>query len=83
MTTHPPIIGLGMACLDILIRLKDMPTWERGARLDAMANRGRRPGGDGAVAAARLGVPTGFVGTYAATAWGRFKLQTLLEHGWT
>ncbi len=81
MTTHPPIIGLGMACLDILIRLKDMPTWERGARLDAMAIEGGGPVATALVAAARLGVPTGFVGTYGSDRLGQIKLQTLLEHG--
>ncbi|HNT75034.1 MAG TPA: PfkB family carbohydrate kinase [Anaerolineae bacterium] len=81
MTTHPPIIGLGMACLDILIRLKDMPTWERGARLNAMAIEGGGPVATALVAAARLGVPTGFVGTYGSDRLGQIKLQTLLEHG--
>ena len=30
------VVGLGMAVLDVLIRLKEMPTWEHGTRLSAL-----------------------------------------------
>ncbi len=75
------IIGIGMACLDILIRTKDLPTWESGARLSAMAVEGGGPVATAMAAASRLGASTGFIGTYGSDRMGSIKLQTLQEFG--
>jgi len=74
------VIGLGMAVLDILIRLKDMPTWEQGASLSAVAVEGGGPVATAMVAVSRLGVSAGFVGTYGNNRLAEIKLQTLVEN---
>jgi sulfofructose kinase len=79
--SSPRIVGLGMACLDILVRTAVLPTWEGGVRLDALAIDGGGPVATALVAAQRLGIQTGFVGTYGSDRLGEIKLQTLLEHG--
>ena len=37
------VVGLGMAALDILLRSSELPTWERGVRLNAVAVEGGGP----------------------------------------
>lgn len=73
-------VGLGMAVLDMLIRLKDMPTWERGASLSAAAVEGGGPVATAMVTVSRLGVHAGFVGTYGNDRLAEIKLQTLVEN---
>jgi ribokinase len=70
-----------MACLDIVVRMHDMPRWEQGTRLEAVTIDGGGPVATGVVAVARLGVPAGFVGTYGSDRLGDIKLQTLVEQG--
>jgi len=74
------VIGLGMACLDILIRAHSLPTWEQGAHLSAIAIEGGGPVATACVASQRLGVPTGFIGTCGSDRLGQIKRQTLEEH---
>jgi sulfofructose kinase len=75
------IVGLGLTVLDVLVRLKDMPTWEQGGRMSAFALDGGGPAGTGTVAAARLGARAGFVGTAGNDPVARIKLDSLREHG--
>jgi len=75
------VVGLGMATLDILVRLSEMPTWERGSRFSAIAIDGGGPVATAMAAVARLGVPAGFIGTYGSDRLGEIKLQTLTECG--
>lgn len=75
------VVGLGMACLDILVRTRQLPSWESGASLSAMAIEGGGPVATALVAAQRLGVQTGFIGTCGSDRMGRIKLQTLVEEG--
>ena len=75
------VIGLGYACLDILLRGNELPTWERGARFDEAAVEGGGPVATAVVAAQRLGVPTSLIGTYGSDRLGQIKLQTLTENG--
>ena len=75
------IVGLGLTALDVLVRLKDMPTWERGGRISAFAFDGGGPAGTGTCAAARLGARTGFVGTAGNDQIAQIKLQSLVENG--
>ena len=49
------VVGLGMCTLDVLLRLKDMPTWEHGTRIDNFRLDGGGPVGTAIVTAARLG----------------------------
>lgn len=75
------VVGLGMACLDIVVRMRDMPTWERGTRLEAVTIDGGGPVATGVVAVQRLGVPAGFIGTCGSDRLGDIKMQTLIEQG--
>jgi len=81
MTQQPRVVGLGMAVLDLLIRLKEMPTWERGAHLRAVAIEGRGPVATAIVAVARLGVSAGFIGTAGNDRMAKIKMETLTENG--
>ena len=75
------IIGLGMCTLDVLIRCKDLPTWEGGARIDAFGFDGGGPVGTAMVAAAKLGARVGFIGAAGADAPAEFKLSSMRECG--
>jgi sulfofructose kinase len=79
----PPIriVGLGLAALDILVRTGDLPTWDCGVRLQALGIDGGGPVATALVAAQRLGVQTGFIGTCGSDRLGRIKLETLSEYG--
>ena len=58
------VVGVGLATLDVLLRLTEMPTWEHGARLSGFSFDGGGPVGTAMVAAARLGAKVGFVGSH-------------------
>lgn len=75
------IVGLGMACLDVLIRLNEMPTWERGTRLSALRFDGGGPVGTACVAAARLGARVGFIGTAGNDESAALKLRSFRDNG--
>jgi len=75
------VVGLGMATLDILIRLTEMPTWEDGSHFSAIAIDGGGPVATAIAAVARLGVSAGFVGTCGSDRLAEIKLQTLAECG--
>ena len=79
--THIQVIGLGMATLDILVRLSELPTWEQGTRFSAIAIDGGGPVATAIAAVARLGVSAGYVGIYGNDRLGEIKLQTLTECG--
>lgn len=75
------VVGLGMAYLDILIRAERLPTWEASAVLDGLAIEGGGPVATALVAVQRLGLQTGFIGTYGSDRLGQIKMQTLVENG--
>jgi sugar/nucleoside kinase (ribokinase family) len=75
------IIGIGLACLDILVRTSELPTWEKGVRLSQLAIEGGGPVATGLVAAQRLGAHTAMIATYGNDRLGAIKLQTLTENG--
>jgi sulfofructose kinase len=81
MTKNLQVIGLGLATLDVLIRLKDMPTWERGTRLSGFRFDGGGLVGTAMVAAARLGAQVGFVGTAGSDEAADLKLKSMVECG--
>lgn len=74
------VVGLGMAVLDILVRLREMPRWDQGARLSAVAIDGGGPVATAMVAVSRLGVRAGFVGTCGSDRLGEIKMETLVEN---
>lgn len=75
------IVGIGLNCVDILIRLGDMPTWESSASLRAIRLDGGGPVGTALVAAARLGARVGYIGTIGNDAVGALKRQYLSKEG--
>jgi sulfofructose kinase len=75
------IVGLGLATLDVLIRLREMPTWENGSPFSAFTIDGGGPVGTACVAASRLGARTGFIGTAGNDRIAALKLQSFTESG--
>lgn len=77
----PDIIGLGMATLDVLLRLEDMPTWERGGRLQGLGLDGGGPVATACAAAARLGSRVSYLGTCGNDLPGELKMHFLERCG--
>jgi sugar/nucleoside kinase (ribokinase family) len=75
------IVGLGMATLDVLIRLDTMPTWEHGSRVQDFGFDGGGPVGTAMVAAAKLGARVGFIGTAGNDIAADLKLRSIREAG--
>jgi len=75
------VIGLGMCTLDVLIRSKDLPTWDGGTRISAFGFDGGGPVGTAMVAAAKLGARVGFIGTAGNDGPAEFKLRSMRECG--
>ncbi|MCU0521714.1 MAG: PfkB family carbohydrate kinase [Anaerolineae bacterium] len=75
------IVGLGMATLDVLLRLKDMPTWDHGTRLSDFSLQGGGPVGTAMVAAAKLGSRVGFISTVGNDIAGELKMRSFHEVG--
>ena len=81
MDARPQIIGLGLATLDVLIRLKEMPTWEHGAQVNSFRFDGGGLVGTAMVAAAKLGAKVGFIGTAGSDDAAELKLRSFIECG--
>jgi sulfofructose kinase len=77
----PTVVGVGLACLDVLIRLREMPSWEHGGRISAFSFDGGGPVGTALVAVQKLGVSAGYIGTVGTDRVARLKLGFLTEHG--
>ena len=75
------VVGLGLSTVDILFRLSDMPTWERGGAMRDLCFDGGGPVGTALVAAARLGARAGYVGTCGNDAVAALRLQYLTRDG--
>ncbi len=75
------IVGVGLSTLDVLVRLKDMPTWEHPGRASAFALEGGGPVGTACVAAARLGARVGYVGVAGSDLLAELKLRSFHEAG--
>jgi sulfofructose kinase len=75
------VVGLGLATLDVLIRLKDMPTWDRGTRASGFRFDGGGLVGTAMVAAARLGARAGFIGITGTDTSADLKLRSFVECG--
>lgn len=77
----PRIVGLGLATLDVLIRLETMPTWEHGTRVEGFRFDGGGLVGTAMVAAAKLGADVGFIGTAGSDEAAELKLRSFAEAG--
>ncbi len=81
MDQNLQIVGLGMATLDVLLRLRDMPTWEHGTRIKTFRFDGGGPVGTAMVAAAKLGARVGFISTAGNDEAARIKMRSFIEVG--
>ncbi len=75
------IVGLGLATVDVLVRVSELPTWEHSTAMSAFMMEGGGPVGTALVAAARLGVRVGYVGTGGDDQVARLKRDTLTCEG--
>lgn len=74
-------MGLGLASLDVLIRVDEMPCWEHGGGISAFGLDGGGPVGTACVAAARLGAQVGFIGTAGNDENAALKLHSFHHAG--
>lgn len=77
------IVGLGLATLDVLVRLTELPTWAQVRAGDVHSFRLDGGGwvGTAMVAAACLGARVGFVGTAGTDEAAELKLRTMVASG--
>ncbi len=61
--TELDVIGLGIANVDVVIRLEHMPRWENPGMVSGFALADGGPAGTACVVAAMLGARTGFIDT--------------------
>ncbi len=80
-TPNLDIVGLGMATLDVLMRVSEMPTWDAPQGVTDFGLDGGGPVGTACVAAARLGARVGYVGTVGNDIVGELKMRFLAEYG--
>jgi sugar/nucleoside kinase (ribokinase family) len=75
------IVGLGLSTLDVLVRLKDMPAWDKDTRFSGFGLDGGGMVGTACVAAARLGAHTGYIGVAGNDISAELKLRSFKEAG--
>ena len=75
------VVGLGLATLDVLVRLREMPAWGRYNTFSGFALDGGGMTGTAMVAACRLGARAGYVGTVGTGLAGELKRRSLADHG--
>ncbi len=75
------IVGLGLATLDVLMRMGDMPTWDAPQAMSDFGLDGGGPVGTACVAASRLGARVGFIGTVGNDLVGELKTRFLADYG--
>lgn len=81
MSDRLDVIGLGLATLDLLLRMEDLPTWERGGSLLGFRYDGGGLVATAMVAVAKLGVRAGFVGTAGSDESATLKLRQIMATG--
>ena len=77
----PKIVGIGLAALDVVLRMDKMPTWQHAPPLLDFEVRGGGPAGTACVAASKLGAEVGFIGTAGNDKLAELKVASLEEHG--
>jgi sulfofructose kinase len=75
------VVGLGLATVDVLIRFKELPVWDKPTSAEQFALEGGGMSATGTVAAARLGMAAGFIGTFGTGLLGDLKLHSLSDRG--
>lgn len=77
----PDIVGLGIANIDIVLRLSDMPSWENPHVLRGFTLADGGPAGTACVVASVLGERTGFIDTFGNDEMAAIKRKKLEEAG--
>ena len=75
------VIGLGIANVDVVIRLEHMPRWETPGMVSGFTLADGGPAGTACAVAAMLGVRTGFVDTVGDDDMGAIKISSLEKAG--
>lgn len=78
---RPDIVGLGMAILDVVLRLKDMPRWEDPGTVSAFALGDGGPAGTACAVAAMFGVRAGFIDTFGTDELAAHRIASLERAG--
>lgn len=77
----PRVVCLGLAAVDIVIVVDELPTWEGGGRARDFRVVGGGPAATAAVAATKLGVHAGLIGTHGDDQQGIAKREELANAG--
>lgn len=77
----PDIIGLGIANVDVVLRVSDMPRWDDPHVLRAFTLADGGPAGTACVVASLLGTRTGFIDTFGNDELAAMKRLKLEEAG--
>ena len=78
---EPDIIGLGLANVDLVIRLEEMPRWENPGMVSGFTLADGGPAGTACVVAAMLDAKTGFIDTFGNDEIAAIKLRSLEQAG--
>jgi len=78
---EPDIVGLGIANVDVVIRLEHMPRWEDPGLASSFTLADGGPAGTACAVAAMLGARTGFVDTVGTDEMAAIKLGSLENAG--
>jgi len=75
------VVGLGVATLDVLLRVRQMPTWSAGVPLGGFCLAGGGLVATAIAAAARLGARAGYLGTAGNDEAAKIKIRSLADDG--
>ena len=75
------VVGLGLAMVDVVIRLDQMPRWDNPGHFSGFTLANGGPAGTACFVASSLGVPTGFIDTLGNDDIAARKLRSLEQAG--
>ncbi len=77
----PDVVGLGIAVVDVVLRLERMPRWDDPGMVGGFALADGGPAGTACAVAAMFGVRTGFIDTVGNDEMAERKLHSLEQAG--
>ena len=77
----PDVIGLGIAVVDVVVRLEQMPSWDNPGMISGFALADGGPAGTACAVAATFGVKAGFIDTMGKDEMAARKLRSLEQAG--
>lgn len=81
MSNEFDIIGLGMACVDVAVRMEELPSWEHDSVVTGFTLADGGAAGTACCAASILGMRTGFVDTFGTDEMATRKVDALKRWG--